>query len=148
MTQDSMIDCPNCGEKLACYVTAVNESKNSYSCFGCGMTTNDFMKQGEFDFQEYESALPELYKDLKTTDADGRVWYPQAINIQGKGTVFTNGTSKDDWQWSAIKSIPLTAADKKNPRFKGQTHKSDSASMTGFGKDFIEALDHIDFFNS
>ena len=144
--EDKLIDCTSCGEKSACYQTPINEFHNSYTCFGCGFTTNDLMVKDEFDFKEFELSLPELYKDLAKSDSQNRVWYPQAINIKGKGTVFANGRNSTEWEWSAIKSIKLTKEDKKNPKFKGQTHKSDSTSLKSFGTDFIEACDYIDFF--
>jgi len=144
---DKIIDCPLCSEKAACYKIPMNEFHNSYVCFGCGFTTNDLMVENEFNFEEFESSLPELYKDIKKIDSKNRVWYPQAINIQGKGTVFAKGPNKDNWQWSAIKSIELTEEEKTLPKFKNQTHKSDSSSLQDFGKDFIEACDYIGFFD-
>lgn len=144
---DKLIECPLCKEKAACYVVPLNENHNSYACFGCGYSSNDLLKQGEFDVTQYEENLPELYKDIKKTDEVGRFWYPQSINITGKGTVFANGKSKDTWSWSAIKSVELTDEDKENPRFKNQTHKSDSSSLKSFEKDFVEALDYIGFFS-
>jgi hypothetical protein len=145
---DKIIDCPNCKEKACCYQTQINEFHNSYACFGCGFTTNDLMIEGEFDFNEFESTLPELYKDLKKVDSSHRVWYPQAINITEKGTVFANGKYKDQWQWSAIKTTQLTEEEKSNPRFKNQAYKSDSKTLQNFGSDFIEACDYIGFFNT
>jgi hypothetical protein len=145
---DKIIDCPKCGEKACCYQISINEFHNSYSCFGCGFTSNDLMREGEFNFQEFESTLPELYKDLKSLDGEGRIWYPQAINITEKGTVFANGKSKDQWQWSAIQTIQLSEEEKLNPRFKNQVYKSDSKSLQNFGSDFIEACDYIGFFNA
>lgn len=144
---DKIIDCPNCGEKACCYQTFINEFHSSYACFGCGFTTNDLMRQGEFNFEEFESTLPELYKDLKKSDSEGRIWYPQAINILEKGTVFANGKNKHSWQWSAIKTIKLTEEEKESPKFKGQFYKSDSKSLKNFGADFIEACDYIGFFD-
>lgn len=144
---DKIIDCPKCSEKACCYQTPMNEFHNSYACFGCGFTTNDLMIEGEFNFEEFESSLPELYKGLKCSDKDGRVWYPQAINIAEKGTVFANGKSKDQWQWSAIQTVKLTEEEKSNPRFKNQAYKSDSKTLQNFGSDFIEACDYIGFFN-
>ena len=143
---DKLIDCPCCHEQKACYSTPINEFHNSYICFNCGFTTTDLMVEGEFDFEEYESGIPELYKDIKRVDSEHRVWYPHVVNIIGKGTVFANGKSADNWFWSSIKSIPLTEDEKKNTKFKNQTHKSDSASLTNFGNDYIEALDSIGFF--
>ena len=144
---DKLIDCPSCGEKSACYQTPINEYNHAYACFGCGFTTNDLMIIDEFDFEKFESTLPELYKDLKKIDPLDKVWYPQAINLQGKGTVFANGKNKDAWEWSSIKSVLLTEQDKKSDRFKNQTHKSDSSTLKNFGKDFIEACDYINFFD-
>jgi hypothetical protein len=144
--KDTIIDCPNCGEEFACYKTYINENHSSYSCFGCGYITNDFMVEG-YDFEQFELALPELHKDIKMKDCQGRVWYPQVVNIQGKGTVFANGKSPESWQWSAIKSVELTEEEKQLPKFKNQTHKSDSTSLQNFGKDFVEACDYIGFFD-
>ena len=145
--KDKIIDCPYCREKAACYQIPINEFHNSYNCFGCGYTTNDLMKIGEYEIEEYESQLPELYKDMKKIDSENRVWYPQTVNILGKGTVFLNGSNINDWTWSAIKSVLLTEQDKNNPRFKGQQYKSDSTTLKNFEKDFVEACDYIGFFD-
>ena len=139
--------CPKCGVQDSCYTVPLNEFHNSYVCFNCGFQTNDLMREGEFNFEEYETEMPELYKDIKYTDETGRVWYPHIINLEGKGTVFANGASKDDWQWSAIKSVLLTEEEKELPRFKGKTHKSDSKTLQSFGKDYFEACDYIGFFD-
>jgi hypothetical protein len=104
------------------------------------------MREGEFDFEQYEAEFPELYKDIKYVDEDKRVWYPQVINIENQGTVFANGSSAEDWEWSAIKSIELTEEEKETPKFKGKTHKSDSASLKGFGSDFFDSCDYIGLF--
>jgi hypothetical protein len=91
--------------------------------------------------------MPELYKDLKYIDEQKRVWYPNVINTPGKGVVFVNGKSKDNWQWASIKSIPLTKKEMKNPRFKGQTHKSDPKSLQNHGQDgFFDACDELGLF--
>jgi hypothetical protein len=144
---DKLTDCPLCGEKAACYASPLNEKYNSYACFGCGYTSNDLMKENDFDKDQFEETLPELYKDIKKIDESGRYWYPQSINIAGKGTVFANGKTKDEWAWSAIKSVPLTEEEEKNPRFKDQQYKSDSSTLKSFEKDFIEACDYIGFFD-
>jgi hypothetical protein len=105
------------------------------------------MKEGEFDFEAYEESLPELYKDLKYKDEEGRMWYPISINIQEKGTVFLNGKSKDEVVWSAIKTSLLTEEEKKQPKYKNLVYKSDPKTMKHFGNDFIEALDYIGMFD-
>ncbi len=101
------------------------------------------MKEGEYDVESYEMEMPELYKDMKRVDAEGRVWYPSVVNVQEKGTVFMNGTNKDDSRWSAIKNVELTEEEKQKPVFKGKTHKSDSTSLKDFGNDYLSALEHI-----
>lgn len=143
MIKDNLIDCPLCGEKGGCYAIDINETKKSYLCLGCGHQSSDLLMQGEFDIEEYEYALPELYKDLKKLDFSGRVWYPSAVNIQDKGTVFANGKDSSNWQWSAIKNVLLTEEEAEKPVFKGKTHKSDSKTLKDFGTDFLSALEYI-----
>ena len=147
MTNDNLTTCPKCKADESCYVTPINEFHNAYACFNCGFTTSDLMREGEFDFEQYEEEMPELYKDLKFADEEGRVWYPQVINIEDKGTVFANGSCKEDWQWAGIKTIELTEEEKEMSKFKGKTHKSDSTSLQGFESDFFEACDYIGLFD-
>ena len=142
---DKLEICPKCGCD-GCYITPVNETKNNYFCWGCGFQTNDLMKEGEFDFEAYEETLPELYKDVKYVDSEKRVWYPISINIPDKGTVFLNGKTADNTFWSAIKVIPLTEEEKKQPKYKGLEYKSDAKSLKEFGDDFIEACDYVGLF--
>jgi hypothetical protein len=105
------------------------------------------MVEGEFDFTAYEETLPELYKDIKGKDDQGRVWYPISINIPDKGTVFLNGNNAKDVFWSAIKTVTLTEEEKKQPKYKELEYKSDAKSLKSFGIDFIEACDYIGIFN-
>ena len=142
---DKLDICPKCGCD-GCYITPINETKNNYFCWGCGFQTNDLMKEGEFDFTAFEETLPELYKDVKYTDVESRVWYPISINLPDKGTVFLNGTSAEDIKWSAIKVVELTEEEKKEPKYKGLTYKSDAKSLQSFDNDFIEACDYIGLF--
>jgi hypothetical protein len=143
---DKMSICPKCGCD-GCYVTPINETKNNYFCWGCGFQTNDLMVEGEFNFEEYEETIPELYKDIKYVDGEKRVWYPISINLVDKGTVFLSGKSIDEIQWSAIKVVLLTEEEKKQPKYKNLTYKSDAKSLKHFGNDFIEACDYIGVFN-
>ncbi|MFN9981746.1 MAG: hypothetical protein ACK53Y_17605, partial [bacterium] len=63
--------CPKCKVQDSCYIVPVNEFHNSYTCFNCGFQTNDLMREGEFNFEEFENEMPELYKDVKYTDESG-----------------------------------------------------------------------------
>jgi len=144
---EKLIKCPKCAAEDSCFAQAINETKFGYNCFQCGYISSDFMVEGEYDFAQLEETMPELYKDLKYKDEQGRVWYPNVINMPEKGVVFINGTSKEDWQWASIKSIPLTKKEIKSGKFKGQTYKSDASSLTGHGQDgFYDACDSLGFF--
>jgi len=143
--QDQMINCPVC-DGDACYKTPVNESAHTYFCFSCGYVTNDLQKVDDFDIEAYEQTLPELYKDAKIVDEESRIWYPAAINVPEKGTVFLNLTPEKLTSWCSIKVRPLTAEEKKELSNKGIKYKSDASTMKFFGGDFIECLDSIGFF--
>lgn len=153
MTQNSnsMIDnletCPKCKALESCYSTEINEVAKQYVCLSCGFTASDLFLDGEYDANEYEKEMPELFKDIKYVDEDERVWYPHVINIEGKGTVFPNGSSKYNWHWAAIKSVPLTEEEKESPRFKGKQYKSDPKTMQKFDEDYFAACDYIGFFD-
>jgi hypothetical protein len=140
---DKLTDCPLCNQLGAVYTTPINEFHSSYLCLGCGFCSNDLMREGEFDFEQYESELPQLYIDAKRVDSDGKVWYPNTVNIPEKGTVFLNGPSVEESKWSAIRSVKLTKEEKKNPKFKGKTHKSDSNTLQDFDGDYLDALEYI-----
>lgn len=147
MTKDALVICPKCGSD-ACYSLPINETKNSYNCMGCGFHTNDLMLEGEFDPFEYELTMPELYKDIKYVDGEKRIWYPMTFNIHDKGTVFINGTSKDDWKWSVIKVRKLSKKEQKEAINKGAEYKSDPSTMKHFGTDFISACDYLGLFDN
>jgi hypothetical protein len=140
---DKLTNCPICDQIDSVYTTAINEFYNSYLCLGCGFTSNDLMRDGEFDFEEYEKEFPQLYIDSKILDDNNKFWYPNIVNIPDKGTVFLNGTCVEDAQWSAIKSVELNEEEKQNPKFKGKTHKSDSNTLTDFAGDYLSALEFI-----
>lgn len=143
---DKMSICPKCGCD-GCYITPINETKSNYFCWGCGFQTSDLMIEGEFDFAQYEETMPELYKDIKYVDEQKRVWYPISINLPDKGTVFISGKSTEEVQWSAIKVVPLTEEEKKQPKYKNLKYKSDAKSLKHFGDDFIEACDYMGMFD-
>ena len=143
MIDSTLMMCPLCKQEECCNIEPINEFHNKYSCVACGFETNDLMREGEFDFEAYESddAFPLLYKDIKQVDEINRVWYPMTINIKGKGTVYAFGNNTDNWQWRATKSIALTEEELMLPKYKNQTHKSDPTSTKDFGRDFIQIFD-------
>lgn len=65
-----------------------------------GYFTNEYpmnyKKNPDFDFNDMESQLPEIVKDLKFDDGES-YWYPTTIQAEN-GMVFPVGTI-DDWKW-------------------------------------------------
>jgi len=143
--KDSLGTCPGCTSD-ACYITEINPVVKEYKCFGCGFYTSDLLKEGVWDITEYEKAFPELYKDIKFTDKEGRVYYPQTIKDIEKGIVFPLGSSPEDWEWAAIKSIPMTKEETvsfKKLHNKDVHFKNDPKTLQKFGQaGFIDALDY------
>ena len=135
----------------ACYEQTFEQEGQeikTWLCFGSGFTTSTLMTKGSKIVQDLIETSPELYKDLLHTDTKDRVWAPATISLPEKGMVFLDGTSKKVWQWAAVRSIPITEEDREAKKFpEDQTHKMDMANIKHFGqKDFMDALEHIDFY--
>jgi len=143
---ETMVICPHCGGN-ACYEQQINEEVTTHFCFGCGFTSSTLMQTDSKLVKDTLENSPELYKDLLYTDDLGKVWLPATITLPGKGMVFLDGTSKDNWMWSAVKAIEITEEEKANFP-KGQTHKMDMKNAQMFGqRDFMDALEVIGFFD-
>jgi len=147
--KDYIGKCPISGLEDSCYITPINEHYNSYKSLITGFETTDLLKESEgFDIEKYEETLPELYRDIKIVDEEGRNWYPQVVSKDGKGIVFILGTSKDDWEWASMQSIPVSEEEKE--RFKNIKtgeyikFKNDQTTLQKFNQNgFIEALDSV-----
>ena len=138
--EDRLVICSHCGSN-ACYEHK-QQGITILSCMGCGFTTNELMIDGSQLVIETEEVMPELYKDIKFVDDKKQVWYPTVINIKDKGTVFVNGTNKDNWGWAGIKAVETTEEEKQ--KLKGATHKSDPKTLKMFDKkSFDEACHYI-----
>lgn len=144
--EEKMIDCPHCGGN-ACYEQQVSEEVNTQFCFGCGFTTSTVMTVGSKPVLDALETSPELYKDLMFTDKDNKVWFPATVTLPEKGMVFLDGTSKENWKWSAVQAVEISEEEKeKYPQ--GQTHRMDTRNAKMFDqKDFMDALDAINFFD-
>lgn len=147
--KDQLVDCKRCGGN-ACYEQHIDESTTTWLCMGCGFTTSTVMNEGGKVIKDLLETSPELYKDLLFTDSDKRVWAPSTITLPGKGMVFLDGTSKDDWEWSAVKAIKITEEERKIKNFpKDQQYKMDMQGAKKFGKkDFMDALEIIGFYEA
>jgi hypothetical protein len=144
--EEKLVICPRCGGN-ALYVQKISEDVNTYFDFGCGFTTSTIMVEGTKPVLDALETSPELYKDLMFIDDDKKAWFPATVTLPEKGMVFLDGTSKDNWKWSAVQAIEITEEEKsKYP--EGQTHKMDTKNTQMFDKkDFMDALDAIKFFD-
>ena len=145
---DNLVTCKKCGGN-ACYEQNINEQTQTWMCMGCGFTTSTVMdKDGPITKNTLEVS-PELYRDLMFVDEDNRAWFPATLTLPEKGMVFVDGTSKENWQWAAVKAVPLTKEEIKSGKFpKGQTFKMNVRESSKFDqKGFMDALEVIGFFN-
>ena len=147
---DKLTICKKCGSD-ACYSQEVNEKITNYQCMGCGFISNSLMiKDSEF-YKEQSEILPELYKDLFFEDEDGQIWMPSTVNLPTMGMIFANGTSKDDWYWSAVLSVPVTEEVKEKYKKKDGTyyeHRMDMDTLKNYPeRDYIEALEYVGIFS-
>lgn len=142
MNLDTIIDCPKSGGDL-CYKTEITKDITNFLSLSCGFWTNTLMKDGSDFYTQQIEILPELYKDLAWEDPKTKlIWIPNTINIQEKGMVFANGENVDEWNWSAVKSIPLEKGEE--AKNEGQTHKMDMSTIKNFKeRDYIDALSYI-----
>ena len=142
MNLDTIIDCPKSGGDL-CYKTEINKDITNFLSLSCGFWTNTLMKKDSEFYEEQITTLPELYKDIAWEDPQTQlIWIPNTINIQDKGMVFANGSNAEEWNWSAVKAIPLEKED--DAKVEGQTHKMDMSTIKPFKeRDYIDALSYI-----
>ena len=145
---DNLIICKHCGSD-ACYALENNSVIKTYSCFGCGFTTNSLMKEGEEFYSKQLETLPDLYKDVIFKDEDGLMWMPTMINIPTQGMVFYNGTNKENAKWAAVKAVKVKEEEKEKYPIKGQPEKyyefrMDMTTMKPYEmKEFMDALTYI-----
>src|SRR6056300_564697 len=115
---DNLIQSP-ISDSNACYVTKLNDDVTSYLDFGSGFTTTSLMVENSEAVKAAIETSPDLFKDIRVKDNEGKIWFPATITVPNSGMVFADGTSKVDM--SSIKRFPKE-------------------------KGFIDALDEIGFF--
>lgn len=141
---EQLVTCKRCGSN-ACLEQQISEEVTTHLCMGCGFTTSTLMTEGSEVVTTALETSPELYKDLMHKDQDSFIWMPSTLTLPNKGMVFVDGTDKSNWQWAAVKAIPLQEGDKKVS--DDQTHKMDMKNLKHYAeRDFMDALDHIGFF--
>lgn len=149
LNQDQLVEGPFGSN--ACYEQTFDQQGQqikTWLCFGSGFTTSTLMTEGSKVVNDLLETSPELYKDLLHIDKDKKVWAPATITLPEKGMVFLDGSSKEQWQWAAVRAIPITEEDRKVKQFPSdQTHKMDMKNLKHFAQNnFMDALEYIDFY--
>ena len=158
--QDKLIDC-KCCKSNACYESefTTQEGKiNTWLCMTCGFTTNTTMTEDSDALKQTLELTADLIKDLRQ-DHDGLAYFPTAITMPSKGMIFpepVKGTSnlngKPDWQWTVVKSIPVTEEEKEkypDPTNPGTFYKNkmDMKNMKRYDKlCFMDAAEDLGMF--
>lgn len=140
MMTENLIECPRCKGN------ACSEMKSDeyimWLCMGCGWGSNSTLTEDQAVM--VEAVMPNLYKDLKFIDESGFFWYPNAITLDDKSMVFVNGSSVEDWVWSAVKSSLVIPEEKE--KYLNAEFKTDMTTIKDFGEDFMNALEYIGYF--
>ena len=142
MNFDGLKECSRCGSD-ACYSQEVTKDITIELCYGCGFQSNSVMTSGSQFLIEQMAVLPELHKALMDEEEDtGKIWMPTTINVEDKGMVFANGTSRLNWKWSGVKAVEVN--EDEQDKYKGKKYKPDMSTMKHFEeRDFMEALSYI-----
>lgn len=142
--KDRIVECLHC-ERGSCYEQHIDEQTVTWLCLACGFQTSTMMTPDSPIVKTILESSPELYKDLMYTDENNHVWFPATITVPELGMIFLDGTSKEDWRWSAVKAIPITKEDRKTKKYpKSQTLRMDVANKIQFQQnEFIVAMDFL-----
>jgi len=126
--KESLITCLKCGGDACSEIS--NEVVTIWICMGCGFTSNNTITDA--NVTEMEATLPELYKDLRFKDKEGKYWYPNSVILDDKSMVFAEGTNVQDWMWTAVQA---------------KDGKTDMTTKKEFQiHEFMDALEYIDYF--
>lgn len=142
---DNLTVCNRCNSD-ACYIQEINDQIKLHYCMGCGFQANTIMTRDSEFLKEQMEILPELYKELMVEDENGIIWMPSMVNIPSQGMVFANGTDKNNWQWAAVKAIPMPEDEKAKFKAKGKDYewKMDMENLKHYPeRGYIEALSYI-----
>lgn len=142
MDFDNLIECSRCSSDAA-YIQEINPQLKIEMCLGCGFQSNSLMRQGSEFLEEQMEILPELYKALLDEEEEtGKIWMPSTTRVEGKGMIFAEGSSRDNWAWAAAKDIEVKEDEKE--KYKGAKYRTDMTTIKHFKeKDYIDALSYI-----
>ena len=157
---DKLVICKCCGSD-ACYESEFTTQEgpiHTWLCMTCGFTSNSTMEVEGDALNQTLELTADLIKDLRQ-DHDGLAYFPTAITMPSKGMIFpepVKGTSnlngKPDWQWTVVKSIPVTEEEKEkypDPTNPGTFYKNkmDMKNMKRYDKlCFMDAAEDLGMF--
>lgn len=116
-TEATNIKCPHCGGPDCFEDTQridLETEVSSWMCVNCGYTsTTQNLVDSEL-IKQYEEITPELMADLRWIDPQTNlVWYPIVLNFPSTGIIFPDGTSVNDWGWTAAPAVDIPVAEQK-----------------------------------
>ena len=142
MNYDSIINCPKSGGDL-CYKIEVNKDITNYLSLSCGFWSNTLMiKDSEF-YKEQIATLPELHKDLAWEDPYTKlIWLPNTLNVEDKGMIFAHGPNVLEWNWAAVRAIPVLEEEKE--KYNNNKYRTDMSTIKHFTeRNYLDALSYI-----
>lgn len=140
--QDQLTNCERCGADGSAYKQEYPNGSIIHFCMQCGFQYSSLMTLDSQFLKEQMEILPEIYKLLMSEDEDGKIWIPSFTNMEGKGMVYANGISRDDWWWEAVKHKQLDKP--KTVKDKVISEQADITSTKKFKEmEFLDALEYI-----
>ncbi len=137
---DKLTNCGRCNGN-AFYEQEINGNKIGL-CYDCGYQFSSLMTPDSEFLKEQMEVLPEIYKLLLSEDENGKIWSPSFTNVPGRGMVYANGSSRDNWWWEAVKYKKLKVPEVKN--HQKIVEKINPKSMKKFDEmNFLDALTYI-----
>tara|TARA_B100001564_G_scaffold342717_1_gene338608 strand:- start:633 stop:1136 length:504 start_codon:yes stop_codon:yes gene_type:complete len=155
LSMDKLVDSPIC-DSNACYESEFqtqNGPVTTWLCLTSGFTTNTEMKEGEERTNQSLELTADLIRENQQVH-DGLVWLPTVITMADKGMIFPDGKSKDEWEWTVVKSIPVKEDEKEKypiPNKPGEFYQKrmDMDNLKRFGKlEFMDAAEELGLFGN
>ena len=132
-----------------CYHERLPEG-DTYMSFDCGYASNEHYQIGSEAVEKVLTNAPQLVKDLAFEDeARNIVWIPSVVQIPGKGIVFPDGTSKDQWGYRFAPEVAISEEDQKNWPIEGREgefykHRLDMENSTPYESwQFADAIANL-----
>ena len=126
METNNTITCPHCsGDRCYTESHSIEDMEvSSYMCMDCGYTTTTLNLEGSEVLNAYEEVTPQLIIDLKWIDPQTNlVWYPTVLNFPSTGIVFADGTSAQNWGWTAAPAVDIPKKEQSKYPVPGQPGK-------------------------